>query len=397
MNKLSVRELDPRGERVFTRVDFNVPLTPTGEVADDTRLRATLPTLTHLRDRGARLVLASHLGRPEGNEPSLSLVPVAARLQDLLGAEVVMGEDCVGPGVAQAIGALPPGGILLLENLRFHPEEKQNDEGFSRRLAALGDVYVNDAFGSCHRAHASVVGICGHMRAAAAGLLVEGELRALDRLLGDSPARPFLAILGGAKVTDKVPLLDNLLGRVEGVLLGGAMAYPFLRARGVSLGASQVEEEGVSHAGRLLEESVRRGTEILLPCDHVQASSLEAGCRWSTTSGDSIQGGWLGVDIGPRTRERFAARLQKAGTVLWNGPVGLFERPPFDAGSRAVARALARSPAFSVVGGGDTAAAVRAFGLQDAFDHVSTGGGATLEYLSSGRLPGISALSDAPS
>lgn len=397
MNKLSVRQLNPRGERVFTRVDFNVPLTPTGEVADETRLRATLPTLTHLRDRGARLVLASHLGRPEGNDPSLSLAPVAARLENLLQTKVVMGTDCIGPGVAEAIGALPPGGILLLENLRFHPGEKQNDDGFSRQLAALGDIYVNDAFGSCHRAHASVVGICAHVREAAAGLLVEDELRALDRLLGESPARPFVAILGGAKVTDKVPLLDNLLGRVECVLLGGAMAYPFLRARGVSLGASQVEEEGVSHAGRLLEESVQRGTEILLPCDHVQASSLESDCQWSVTAGDSIQDGWSGVDIGPRTREQFGSRLRQAGTVLWNGPLGLFERPPFDAGSRVIARALAESTAFSVVGGGDTAAAVRSFGMQDAFDHISTGGGATLEYLSSGRLPGISALSDAPS
>lgn len=397
MNKLSIRQLNPRGRRVFTRVDFNVPLTSAGGVADDTRLQAVLPTLTHLRERGARLVLASHLGRPRGNDPSLSLAPVAAHLESLLQAKVVMASDCIGPRVAEAVRALPPGGVLLLENLRFHPEEKQNDDAFSRQLAALGDLYVNDAFGSCHRAHASVVGICRHLPQAAAGLLVESELRALDRLLGESVPGPFLAILGGAKVTDKVPLLDNLLKRLDGVLLGGAMAYPFLKAQGVSLGDSRVEEQDVSHAARLLEESVQCGTRILLPCDHVQARSLQPGCPWSTTPGDSIQEGWLGVDIGPRTCELFASRLRTAGTVLWNGPLGLFEHPPFDAGSRAIARALGESPAFSVVGGGDTIAAVRSFGLQDTFHHVSTGGGASLEYLSSGQLAGVSALTDAPS
>jgi phosphoglycerate kinase len=286
--------------------------------------------------------------------------------------------------------------VLLLENLRFHLEETKNEPGFSREMAALADVYVNDAFGSSHRAHASVVGICAHMEEAAAGLLLEREVVSLSRLLEADVKTPYVAVLGGAKVSDKVPLLENLLDRVQRVLVGGAMAYPFLKARGVSVGASRVEEEGVAHAGTLLAKAAQCGTKLLLPSDHVQTRSLEDGAEWSSTSDATIQEGWMGVDIGPQTRKEFGAALHQAGTILWNGPVGLFEHPPFDEGSRAVAGAAASSPAFTVVGGGDTAAAVRRFELADRFDHVSTGGGAALEFLSTGELPGITALTDAP-
>jgi phosphoglycerate kinase len=335
LHKLSVRQLDPRGRRVFVRVDCNVPLTAHGEVADDTRIQAALPTLRHLLDQGARLVVASHLGRPKGPDPALSLAPVAARLEALLGTPVNLAGDCIGPEVAAATGKLPDGGVLLLENLRFHAEEKANDPGFSKALAELAELFVNDAFGCCHRAHASVVGICTHLPQSAAGLLVEAELRALGRLLHPQVPRPFVAVLGGAKVTDKVPLLDRLLGRVQTVLIGGAMAYPFLKASGVAVGGSRVEEEGLSHAAELLERSRREGTELVLPTDHIQAESLDEGASWTATDGASIQDPWLGVDIGPETRRRFAGELAAAGTVLWNGPVGLFERPPFDAGAAA--------------------------------------------------------------
>jgi phosphoglycerate kinase len=395
LKKLSVRELDLENRRVFVRVDFNVPLDSAGGVADDTRLSACLPTLRYLQERGARLLLASHLGRPKGKRvESLSLVPVARRLETLLGTPVRMAHDCVGPEVVAASQSLQPGGTILLENLRFHAEETANEDAFGRQLAESADLYVNDAFGSSHRAHASVVGVPGHVSQAAAGFLMEREIEALGGLLGDSVVRPYVAVLGGAKVTDKVPLVDRLLGRVDRVIIGGAMAYSFLRARGVETGASKVEEEGVAAAAAILDKASGKSTEIALPCDHVQTASLEEGTPWEVSSGEAVREGWLGVDIGPRTVEAFSGALAGAGTVLWNGPVGLFERPPFDRGTREVAEAMIDSGAFTVVGGGDTAAAVRRFDLASRFDHVSTGGGASLEFLSRGELPGLTALTD---
>jgi phosphoglycerate kinase len=396
VSKLSVRDLRPGGSRVFVRVDYNVPLTETGGVGDDARVRASLPTLEQLRDAGAKLVLASHLGRPKGGrDDSLSLRPVAVVLGDLLGTEVRMASDCIGDDVADAARSLEAGEVLLLENLRFHAGETANDPDFARSLASLADLYVNDAFGSSHRAHASVAGVPPLMPRAAAGLLLERETRALGRLLGDDVRRPYVAVLGGAKVGDKIPLLENLLPRVDTVIIGGAMAYTFLAAGGTPIGASRLDRESLEVAGRILETAASRGVQLELPGDHVVAEAGRTEGPGRTCGGASIDEGWQGLDIGPGTAERFAGIVSGAGTVLWNGPMGLFEIPPFDRGTRELARAIAASPAYSVVGGGDSAAAVRSFGLADRFDHVSTGGGAALEFLSGVTLPGVAALTDA--
>ena len=386
--KLSVRDLDCSDRRVFCRVDFNVPLGG-GAVSDDRRIVASLPTIRLLVERGARTVLASHLGRPKGKpRPEMSLRPVAAHLGTLLGTDVVFAEDCIGDEVERASRALPPGGVLVVENLRFHPEEEANEAGFSEALSRLGDVYVNDAFGSAHRAHASTVGVPSRLKPAAAGLLMQAELDHLGGLL-ERPRKPFLAILGGAKVSDKIELIENLLGTVDAFLIGGAMAYTFLAAQGVPIGRSLLEADKVSLARDLLS----RGVEILLPVDHVVAVVGETSGR--TTSGVEIAGEDAGFDIGPRTAQRFASRIASARTVLWNGPLGRFEVPAFAGGSRLVAQAIADSSAVSIVGGGDTAAAVEAFGLADRMTHVSTGGGASLEFLSGQELPGVAALDDA--
>ncbi len=396
MNQLSLRQLDVRGQRVFVRVDFNVPLGPDGGVADDTRLEASLPTLQYLRERGARLILASHLGRPGGRRiPSLSLKPVGVRLAALLGTEVQMSPACQGARVLETSLSMKQGEVLLLENLRFEAGETANDDRFSHRLAELADLYVNDAFGSSHRAHASVVGICRHLDRCAAGFLLERELEALCRLFSTEVESPYVAVLGGAKVTDKVPLIERLLGVVDQVLVGGAMAYPFLASIGVSVGASKLEREGVVSATQVLAKAADSKTEIVLPLDHVMTPAGGPPGRHEVSPDRTVPADWMAVDIGPRTVEQFCQRLANAGTVLWNGPVGWFERPPFDSGTRAIAKAITSSRAYSVVGGGDTAAAVRGFGMRDDFDHISTGGGATLEFLSTGDLPGVSALSQA--
>ncbi len=391
--KVSVRDLDLRGKRVFVRVDFNVPLAG-GKVADDTRIRASLPTLRLILEKGGRPILASHLGRPKGKpNPEFSLAPVAGALASLLGSPVAFSPDCVGGEAERRTTALKVGEVLLLENLRFHPEEEKNDDGFAARLASLAGAYVNDAFGSAHRAHASVAAICAHLRPAAAGLLMEKEIDFLGRLLG-TPERPYVAVLGGAKVSDKVALVRNLLPRLDALLIGGAMAYTFLTARNVPVGNSRVEAESVDLAGKILEEARRAGVKALLPTDHRVAPSLESPGPGETTEGEAIPAGKVGLDIGPRTTGAFAAEIAQAGTVLWNGPVGLFERSPFDEGSRRVAEAIASSRALSVAGGGDTAAALARFQLADRFSHVSTGGGASLEFLSGLELPGVAALSD---
>jgi phosphoglycerate kinase len=393
--KLSVRDLrDLAGKRVFCRVDVNVPI-EAGRVTDDTRIVASLPTIGLLSQSGARVVLASHLGRPKGKpKPEFSLAPVAARLTSLLGRPAAFVGACIGEVAERAVADLAPGAVLLLENLRFHTGEEANDDAFSDALARLGDLYVNDAFGSAHRAHASTTGVPARLKPAAAGLLMEAELKHLSHLLED-PVHPFLAILGGAKVSDKIELIENLMPRVDGFLVGGAMAFTFLAARGVPTGCSLVESEKLDRARALLERADTAGKRFLLPIDHVAAvKGDDRDVR--TTSGVSLAPDEAGMDIGPGTVAAFIAEIGRAGTVLWNGPVGRFEVEAFATGSRRVAEALAASRAVSVVGGGDTAAAVERFGLTSRMTHVSTGGGASLEFLSGLPLPGVDALDPAP-
>jgi phosphoglycerate kinase len=393
--KVSVRDLDVRGRRVFVRVDFNVPLSR-GGVADDSRIRASLPTLRLILERGGLPVVASHLGRPRGRPvPEMSLRPVAGRLGEILGSRVRLAPDCVGPAAEGAARDLAPDETLLLENLRFHAEEEKNDPAFARRLAGLADLYVNDAFGSAHRAHASVVGVPRLLPPAAAGLLMDAEIEALGRLR-DGPEKPYVAILGGAKVADKIDLVINLITKVDALLIGGAMAYTFLRARGVPVGSSRVEEDRFEQVREIVSRAMVSGVRLHLPVDHVVAPSAEAGETPRTTAGPQIDAGLVGLDVGPRTREAYAAEIRTARTIFWNGPLGLCEVPPYDEGTRSLARAIASTSAFSVVGGGDSIAAVNRLGIAPHFRHLSTGGGASLEFLAGADLPGLQALADAP-
>jgi len=388
MAKLSIRDLNLKGKRVFIRVDFNVPLAPGGkEITSDKRIKASLPTIKYALEQGAGLVLASHLGRPKGKvNPEMSLKPVAARLSELLGKPVVMAPDCIGPEVEAMKPA--PGGILLLENLRFHPEEEKNDPAFAKKLAALCDVYVNDAFGTAHRAHASTVGIIQYVPQAAAGLLMDKELEYLSKAT-TNPARPCVAILGGAKVSDKIEVIQNLMKFVDQILIGGAMAYTFLKAKGEPTGNSLVEADKVELAKELLAAA---GGKLILPCDHVVAAELKEGAAHETVT--TIPDGKMGLDIGAATVAAYAKVIAGAKTIIWNGPMGVFEKPPFDAGTVALAKAVASSGAISVVGGGDSEKAVKNAGVADKISHISTGGGASLEYLSGIELPGVAALTD---
>jgi phosphoglycerate kinase len=391
--KLSLRELDVAGKRVFVRGDLNAPLDG-GAIADDTRLTSVLPTIRHIVDASGSVVLASHLGRPKGKpDAAYSLRPVAERLAEMLGRPVPLAPDCVGPEVAARARALGPGGILLLENLRFHAEEEANDDGFARELAALGDCYVNDAFAAAHRAHASIAAITRHLKPAAAGLLMQAELEALGRIL-ESPARPLVAVLGGAKVSDKLMLVESLLTRVDALLVGGGMAYTFLRALGHDVGRSLVEADRIETARRVLVTARRQGTPIVLPVDAVAAESFDS-AEGRAVGIREIPAGAMGLDIGPGTIERFAAALARARTIVWNGPMGVFEKLPFAAGTLGVARAVAGSSAFSVVGGGDTVSAVRRAGVEGRIGYISTAGGAFLEFLEGRALPGVEALTDA--
>jgi len=388
MPKLSIRDLDLKGKRVFMRVDFNVPLAPGGqEITSDKRIRAALPTIRYALEHGAAVVLASHLGRPKGKpNPEMSLKPVAQRLSELLGMPVAMAPDCIGEEVEKMLPK--PGEVLLLENLRFHPEEEKNDPEFAKKLARLGDVYVNDAFGTAHRAHASTVGIIEHLKPAAAGLLMEKELEYLEKCT-QNPERPCVGILGGAKVSDKIEVIENLLKFADRLLIGGAMAYTFLKSQGKPVGKSLVEDDKLELAKGLLEKA---GDRIMLPVDHVVVEVLEENAPSEVVR--EIPEGKMGVDIGPATREAYAAVLKTAKTIIWNGPMGVFEKKPFDAGTVAVARAVAESGALSVVGGGDSEKAVKAAGVADKISHISTGGGASLEYLAGLTLPGVAALTD---
>jgi phosphoglycerate kinase len=387
-------DLDVAGQRVFVRVDFNVPLAD-GHVADTTRIEASLPTLRWLLEHGAHVIVASHLGRPKGQrQGTLSLRPVADRLTTLLDRPVVLAPDCIGRAVERLASDLQPGTVLLLENLRFHAEEEANDDAFARALAALADVYVNDAFGAAHRAHASTVGMVAHFRERAAGLLLAREVEVLSRLL-QAPERPFLAILGGAKVSDKIGVIESLLSRVQSFCIGGAMAYTFLKAQGYAVGRSRVEDDKVDLAQATLAKAERAGVAVHLPVDHVVAERVQPDSRTAVVAADAFPPDVLGVDIGPDTARRYAEEIAAARTVLWNGPMGIFEIPAFSHGTRAVAEALARATATSVVGGGDSVAALAQAGHLDAVTHVSTGGGASLEFLEGRTLPGLEALEGA--
>jgi len=387
----SFEDLNLEGRRLFLRVDFNVPLDG-ATITDDTRIRAALPTIERAIEEGARIVLASHLGRPKGERvPALSLEPVAVRLAELLSCgEVVLTDDCIGDGPRKVVGDLRDGQVALLENLRFHPEEEQNGRAFAQELARLADVYVNDAFGAAHRAHASVAALPSMMEERAAGLLMVRELAVLDRLR-DEPARPYVAVVGGAKVSGKLGVLEALLERVDCLLVGGAMANTFLAARGLEVGKSRIEEDKLALARNLMQRAEEADVALLLPVDVRLAASLDADSGQIALV-DGIAPNLMALDIGPDTEQLFSQRIRAAGSVFWNGPMGLFENAAFAHGSLAVAEAMAHAPGFTVVGGGDSVAAVCQAGLQAQFDHVSTGGGASLEYLEGHKLPGVEAL-----
>jgi phosphoglycerate kinase len=395
MPKLGIEDLDLSGKTVLMRVDFNVPIRD-GRVDNDNRIVAALPTIRHARDQGAAVVLMSHLGRPKGTrKPEFSLRPVRECLVGHLGVPVGFVDDCVGPDAERAASGLGPGEVLLLENLRFHPGEQKPEEepGFADALARLGDCYVNDAFGTAHRAHASMVGAAEKFERRAAGFLMSRELEYFGKALS-APVRPLLALLGGAKVSDKILVLEHLLDRVEGLLVGGAMAYTFLRARGVEVGSSRVEEDKLDLAANILRLASEKRVELLLPRDHVCGREFEESTDRRVAETEAIPPGWMGLDIGPKTIAEYGARIAQAGTVIWNGPMGVFEWEPFAAGTMALARACADSSAVTIVGGGDSASAAKKSGLADRFSHVSTGGGASLELLEGKQLPGVAVLAE---
>jgi phosphoglycerate kinase len=394
--KLSIADVPIVGKRVFIRVDFNVPLDKQGHITDDTRIRASLPTIQYAMDRGAQVILASHLGRPAGKvDPRYSLKPVAECLSGLLGKHIPLTDDCVGPTVEALVARMHEGDVLLLENLRFHAEEEKNDAMFAQQLARLADVYVNDAFGTAHRAHASTEGMTKFLPVAVAGLLMQAELAHLGQLLA-TPDRPYLAILGGAKVSDKIGLIFNLLPQLNRVLIGGGMAYTFLVAQGVPVGNSLVEADKVDAARDILTRAATLGVSIQLPEDHVIAARLDASAATQSVPKDGIPSGWMGVDIGAQTVEAFCRAIGEAKTVVWNGPMGVFEIVPFAKGTNAVAMAVASSQATTIVGGGDSVAAVNQAGVAERITHISTGGGAFLELLEGRELPGVTALTDKP-
>ena len=392
MNKLSISDLDLAGKRVFMRLDFNVPLAD-GKITDDTRIEAALPSIRYVLEKGGRLILASHLGRPKGKpEPKYSLRPVAVRLAELLGKPVQFAPDCVGEEVEKMAAGLKPGEVLLLENLRFHAEEEKNDPAFSGQLASLCDVYINDAFGAAHRAHASTAGIVQYVKQAAAGFLMQKEIEALHHALTKAE-RPYVAIVGGAKISDKIELIENFINIADTILIGGAMAYTFLRAKGIETGKSLVEADKLGLAKELMTKASQKNVALELPVDHVVAGGLDS-TDAQVTSVQNTPADRMGLDIGPETVRRYSDIIRKAKTIVWNGPMGVFENPKFAQGTFAIARAVAEASAFSIVGGGDSAAAVAQSGVESKITHISTGGGASLEFLSGQKLPGVEVLTD---
>ena len=391
-NKMTLNDVNLGGKRVLCRVDFNVPIAD-GQVSDDSRIVAALKTVKHILQQGGKLILASHLGRPKGKvDAKYTLAPIARRLGELLGREVPLAPDCIGPEVQKMVDALKNGDVLLLENVRFHAEEELNDPAFSRELAKLADAYVNDAFGTAHRAHASTEGVAHLLNPAVAGFLMEDEIRYLGQALTE-PARPFVAILGGAKAKDKIPVIHNLIKKVDMLLIGGGMAYTFLKAEGLEVGRSLVQEDQIELARDLLAESRAQNVTVLLPEDHLTGSDPESN-EAHTYENSAFPQDEMGLDIGPKTVQRYADVIAKAQTVVWNGPMGVFENATFAQGTFAIAKALADSGAVTIIGGGDSMAAVKRSGLEDRMTHISTGGGASLEFLEGKKLPGIQALND---
>ena len=393
-HKKSLQDIDVTGKRVFCRCDFNVPINEDGKITDATRIRAALPTIRHLLDQGARVILASHLGRPKGQPaPAFSLSPVAQYLSDLLHQQVIMAPDCIGDKVQRLTEKLTNGQVMLLENVRFHSGETANDPDFAAQLASLGEIYVNDAFGTAHRAHASTEGVAKLLQPAVAGYLMEKELQYLGGALAD-PERPFVAILGGAKVSDKITVFENLLSKVDVILIGGGMAYTFLKAQGFEIGQSLVETDRIALAGDLLDKAEKQGVKFLLPTDHIVAEKFSADSPVMTARNDNFPSSGMGLDIGPETTEAYVQQINNAKTVVWNGPMGVFEFDNFAKGTFAIAEALAKSECLSIIGGGDSVAAVNKSNLQNQMTHISTGGGASLEFLEGKDLPGVVALTD---
>lgn len=393
MDKKSVADIVLSGKRVLVRVDFNVPVDDKLNITDDNRIRASLETIRFIIKERGKVILMSHRGRPKGEvKIEFTLKPVAARLAELLDKPVKMLNDCVGEQVRDAVASMSEGDVILLENLRFHKEETKNDPDFAKELALLGEIFVNDAFGTCHRAHASTEGVT-HYLEAVSGFLVQKEIEYFQRVL-TQPSKPFMFILGGAKVADKIPVIENMMDKADSIIVGGAMAYTFMKAKGINIGSSRVEEDMVEISEKIFIRAKKKEVDIILPVDHVVTDNIEAGENVKITDTESINEGWIGVDVGPKTIELFCGKIKRAKTIVWNGPVGIFENDKFAEGSKAVAQAIADSDAVSVIGGGDTAAAVAKFSLSDRMSHISTGGGASLEYLEGKILPGIAALAD---